>query len=107
MVTDRELMELAAKAAGYTLIGYNEETYEGICLHKNGEEFFWNPRTDDGDALRLAIKLEFAIRFDMGFVGVSNARIFVSEPYLMEDYPYAATRRAIFRAATEIGKAMP
>jgi len=49
MSTDRELLELAAKAACYALAevpsGY------GSFLCKGGAE--WNPLTDDGDALRL------------------------------------------------------
>ena len=45
-MTDRELLEAAAKAAGY------------VHYHP-GDGFYqtWNPLTDDGDALRLAVKL--------------------------------------------------
>lgn len=58
--TDRELLILAAKAAGvegeyesWTGQGFKE----GIRQVLNGEKCLrpWNPLTDDGDAFRLAI----------------------------------------------------
>lgn len=96
---NRELLELAAKAAGING-AYFFETYDDlICdgIWANDEDdcsYQWNPLTDDGDALRLAVKLRllwdemelFDLHFD------SKA----------ED-PCAATRRAIVRAAAEIG----
>ena len=50
-MTDRELLEAAAKAAG---IDYYARAQSGGMLTDNGE---WNPLTDDGDALRLAVRL--------------------------------------------------
>ena len=84
-MTDRELLELAAKAAGIKTEFY-ENDYGEI-------ESEWNPLTDDGDALRLAVKLKLWTHSGMG-------------AFLDEPDPYAATRRAIVRAAAEIGKAM-
>ena len=91
-MTDRELLELAAKAAGNGfVIGY------------------WNPLTDDGDALRLAVKLSLdVLQNPMG----QTTRCIVmgddaQECEVLEDYngdPYAATRRAIVRAAAAIGE---
>ena len=93
-MTDRELLELAAKAAGLEVVT--------PTMLKYGQ---WNPLTDDGDALRLAVKLR--IRFaGMG----ERACAFIGLREFWEDEgsdPYAATRRAITRAAAEIGKAMP
>lgn len=110
---DKELLELAAKAAGVDLSG-------GIDEHGEYEEN-WSPLTDDGDALRLAVKLHFWIKdfapFDMygipgGAVGMieiwlaqENDPIYV-EWYKTGDDRYAATRRAIVRAAAEIGKGL-
>lgn len=101
-MTDRELLKWAAKAAGITY------EIDGFITGTNRNVF--NPLTDDGDAFRLAVKL----RMDT-LPGVNGALAFVSrnhpkryqaeEPY--GDDPYAATRRAIVRAAAEIGKAMP
>jgi hypothetical protein len=108
-MTDRELLELAAKAAGYHWVDAG-----GKILVEVGMRFvFWNPLTDDGDALRLAVKLGLLIdthdsiylqehsSYASG-VTVSFAGIFIEE--LLDLDPYAATRRAIVRAAAEIGK---
>jgi hypothetical protein len=95
-MTDRELLELAAKAAGIEC----EKTPIGFYL--SDEDRNWNPLTDDGDALRLAVKLR--IRFaGMG----ERACAFIGLREFWEDEgsdPFAATRRAITRAAAEIGK---
>jgi hypothetical protein len=97
-MTDRELLELAAKAAGIE-IKYNYlGTQDARCA--------WYPLDDDGDALRLAVKLRLTIYHTS--VGVS-----ASEPEgrsmleLNGTDPDAATRRAIVRAAAEIGRQMP
>lgn len=79
-MTDRELLELAAKAIGIDYWFGKEGTVE------------WNPLTDDGDALRLAVKIEW-IPSRVEVVGLS-----------MNEDPYAATRRAIVRAAAAMGK---
>ena len=90
-MTDKELLELAAKSAGIegTWVGSFQclEMYEpdGCIAH-------WNPLTDDGDALRLAVKLKLLDEHDVMY-GQWNG----------ED-PYEAQRRAIVRAAAEIGK---
>ena len=112
-MTDRELLDLAAKAAGYVI----EINYYGMDRHGlfNTEKCvppaLWNPLTDDGDALRLAVKCNLDIRFDSHENGVSV------EVCGMWDYApagsletfekngCAATRRAIVRAAAEIGMA--
>ena len=93
MRTDRELLELAAKVAGR---GY----VVGRDWHDKGELYvdgrYWNPLTDDGDALRLAVKLEMDIFFNDGDTDVMGASEGGGDPF-------ARTRRAIVRAAAEIG----
>ncbi len=100
MNNDRELLELAAKAAGY------EKDVDG-CYFESGfpTMISWNPLTDDGDALRLAVKLGLCVSPDSSGVYCTNADTFI-EITASEygDDPYAATRRAIVRAAAEIGK---
>jgi len=109
-MTDRELLEAAAKAAG---MSYVHDL--GVLSHDDFNEFVcWNPLTDDGDALRLAVKLH--MRFDVwveaACVTVHCARpaaeiiwLHLSESlYRVEET--AATRRAIVRAAAEIGRSM-
>lgn len=109
-MTDRELLELAAKAAGAERNGYRYgengreplygmsfEVYEGIEYRP------WNPLKDDGDALRLAVKLGLIINNRHDKVLVENHR---QDRFWQPhgDDEEAATRRAIVRAAAEIGK---
>ena len=100
-MTDRELLEVAAKAAGAKWI--DDEMFGcGWAL----DDCWWNPLTDDGDALRLAVKLEMYIvtRFEKTNVSAPRLDGWIVEPH--HDNPDAATRRAIVRAAAEIGKEM-
>jgi len=111
-MTDRELTELAAKAAG--LSGRWNEPFQWLDLdgaHTKGKaRTAWSPLIDDGDALRLAVKLDISIRQQFAMVQAEyplldeeyNTRKVLCEGVL-DDY-YAATRRAIVRAAAEIGK---
>ena len=105
-MTDKELLELAARAAGIAWVRHAENTECASLLLKKGG--WWNPLTDDGDALRLAVKLELSLDlFDFAITcgypanGEGNE---LDEPVVGD--PYAATRRAIVRAAAEIGKEM-
>jgi hypothetical protein len=96
-MTDRELLELAAKAAGRGSQWWMESTW-------NGPDKEWNPLTDDADALRLAVKLRLVLFLEIPRIGI-GPRMDGPEVYLDEgDDPYAATRRAIVRAAAEIGR---
>lgn len=100
---DKQLLEMAAKAAG---IVYNESFGKGMWVGEfySGKE--WNPLTDDGDALRLACDLRFEVKPRWRFVEVNNGVEIIFED--CEDEPtlrYAATRRAITRAAAEIARA--
>ena len=101
-MTDKELLELAAKAAGYSV--RTDITYaDGVVVNDGA---IWNPLTDDGDALRLAVKMNLLIDSDYnGGVGVGSAS-FEEVWEGKENDPYAATRRAIVRATAEIGKGM-
>ena len=102
-MSDRELLELAAKAAGievFWLAGWNL-----LVLKRNKQA--WNPLTDDGDALRLAVKLRIEvepwIHGDSACARAAVREVLVDEPHYGDD-PERATRRAIVRAAAEIGK---
>lgn len=101
-MTDLELLELAAKAAGYESQGMEDGR-----MYLFGIQDGWNPLTDDGDALQLAVKLRMKI--DLSDYGAA-ARIGTGRWYGYEEHIYggieAATRRAIVRAAAELGKAM-
>jgi hypothetical protein len=117
-VTDRELLELAAKAAGYEWTGYFGDD-EVECQYFDiglGEEVVpWNPLTDDGDALRLAVKCEMSLDLfdDLIRVGYTLPDESLRPADRTADViespkadPCAATRRAIVRAAAEIGRKM-
>jgi hypothetical protein len=112
-MTDLELLKFAAKAAGYD-VNFEDciDAYEWFPkgYDENGDVIsWWNPRNDDGDALRLAVKLHLDIfnYSEAGYVDVvdeHNRVTCISEDY--GDDPFAATRRAILRAAAEIGEKM-
>lgn len=102
-MTDRELLELAAKAAGIDI--HPDE--KGLWLMTRFETWDeWNPLEDDGDALRLAVKLDIDIRQDGNTVeaygALAGQDIFATERSAPN--PYAATRRAIVRAAAALGE---
>ncbi len=107
-MTDRELLELAAKAAGIRLEwdGNPEEWqpmyYQGKTYH------FFDPLTDDGDALRLAVQLHLTIyQWSLSECCVCNESGTINESVSYGEDQLAATRRAIvLAAAAEIGKGM-
>jgi hypothetical protein len=108
-VTDRKLLELAAKAYGIDL--YFGPTGAWITPTVDITNVEWNPLTDDCDALRLAVKLGFKIVHWGNNPLNKSVAIYKSQepagPLCFERHdedPYAATRRAIVRAAAEIGR---
>lgn len=94
---DRELLEMAAKAIG-------GEYLDGIGLMIGGSVAEWNPMADDGDALRLAVKLSLIINNQHNEVLVEDRRQDrFWQPHDGDEQ--AATRRAIVRAAASIARA--
>jgi hypothetical protein len=101
---DETLLELAAKAAGLS-------HPDGVYWVRNDTGDSWNPLIDDGDALRLAVQLKLDVFFHPSSVEahIAGGRIPPIRHIARELYdadPYAATRRAITRAAAEIGRSM-
>lgn len=95
-MTDRELLEAAARAAGIDL-DWCAETARPAARDMHGGAAFWNPLEDDGDALKLADQLQLTIKFDCGLVLIgTNKKLLADEA--SEDYKYA-----IVRAAAAIG----
>ena len=114
MSNDRELLELAAKASGVTpylgIINDKGVAAHLVETHTECYKKYWNPLTDDGDALRLAVKMKmrFSTVCNLGDQAVASVTDIYSNG-AVEDHngdPYAATRRAIVRAAAEIGRAI-
>jgi len=102
---DRELLELAAKAAGINGV-FTLGSGSALEMHTpRGFQIYWNPIADDADALRLAAKLGVDVCFGANYVTARGSvqTLIVSNA----DSIYAATRRAIVRAAAEIGRQMP
>ena len=97
-MTDREMLEWAAKSIGDHAEEYDEK--RGVWLAN--ARVWWNPRDDDGDAFRLAVKLRLLLHIwdNKNVVVVSPGNNAVE----FTDDPYAATRRAIVRAAAKIGR---
>ncbi len=105
MNNDRELLELAAKATGIEFHIDNLDACPNLVA--NGR--VWHPLNDDGDALRLAVKLKLCVSIDFDRVDVTTPQMDNATEYFYDNPPtdpYAATRRAIVRAAAEIGKGM-
>lgn len=110
-MTDKELLELAAKAIGMTL-QYN-------YLGGRDASQPWNPLTDDGDALQLVVDLGMVIdvRYKNGGMRAHNEITYwigddvtgrsIIFGFHTKDESRSACRRAIVCAAAEIGKAMP
>jgi hypothetical protein len=134
-MTDRELLAAAAKAAGWkgwrskhgywnvtrpdgtSLVCCNHlmpfDSYTGDKLPEPTcadaiAESGWNPLTDDGDALRLAVKMQLRVSCNdesaRATYGLFNSGTCgdINEP--IGDDPYTATRRAIVRAAAAMAK---
>lgn len=107
MSNDRELLELAAKAAGYDIyMAWTEfGSFDGYRIGSLSGDT-WNPLADDGAALRLAVKT--------GEPFVVRTRCVTTMGGLKEDFDPSipgddmrAVRLVIVRAAAEVGKAMP
>lgn len=113
-MTDRELLEAAARAAGHRIVEWTQDGNRvdvAIIIRGDGDGFSklpWQPLLEnqltdaDGDALRLAVRLDIPVfpyddETSTGTVGV------VAKNWGSKE---ANTRRAIVRAAAQIGEGM-
>lgn len=112
-LSDRELLELAAKAAGLKIIADGAYNKGVIIDLPRGRSALWNPLHNDGDAFRLAVRLNLIIEppRDNGFAHVyhyhRSLEVAERRSAITHEAELTATRRAIVRAAAEIGKKMP
>lgn len=126
-MTDQELLELAAKAAGVVLkpVEVKNVEFKGddrfigyMAEPKDWPRGWFGPLTDDGDALRLAVMLGLSVevrRASPGWgaphvevYGYTYRRSLATESAIDNGESLRiSARRAIVRAAAEIGKAMP
>ena len=105
-MTDRKLLELAAKAAG---IQFSELGSGARYAPQPGimQPYVpWNPLADDSDALRLAVKLHLTVGVGLSGSTVTDAFRNPLAVNMHDNDPCAATRRAIVHAAAEIGRNM-
>jgi hypothetical protein len=113
--SDRELIALAARAAG---IKPPASPYEGTIDTSGAFVYYddcegktwhtWNPLINDRDAFRLAVHIGLIVNAPSVIGEVAEATFYeikISEPVGSDRY--AATRRAIVRAAAEIGRELP
>lgn len=102
VATTGSTLAFAAKAIGFDL---HINQAGASQLWKNGVYVrFWDPLAYDGDAFRLAVALNLTIALHthgVGWVDVGHIK------ELTGSDPYAATRRAIVRAAAKLGALMP
>lgn len=106
-MTDQELLEYAAKAVGVEI--HNTEFFSGP--HLKGTTRTWNPLVSDADAFRLGVSLRLPVEylpneppFEPGRVAIGGGYNVV-EDVVLDDWNTAA-KRAIVRAAAEIGRSM-
>lgn len=108
-MTDRELLELAARAAGlpFSKGGLNAERLTmdppnpGLWIR--GGNSCWNPLLDDGDALRIAVRLRLKIVHTESAAFCSRR----GKVLAFEDHgpdAHRATRRVIVRAAAALAQ---
>lgn len=112
--TDRQLLELAGKAAKLDLDWSRYDEDYGIAFR--GLAKFWNPLRDGNDALDLAVLLNLDILQDPYNSRTNGVEVIANEPVDAESRawawevrapdPAAATRRAIVRCAAHIGEMM-
>lgn len=114
---DREILELAAKAAGLEVLGVivlEDGTLKGVDVADGTNiTHYWHPLADDGDAFRLACDLGLRVfpiaRTASGAAcsavgSATGTRL--SEVADMALSVRAASRKAITLAAAEIGRLM-
>jgi hypothetical protein len=112
-MSDKELLEFAAKAVDIVIVRsrLDDPMNKDFLVENSRRNEFqaagpWNPLTDDGDALRLAVDLKLFVHLDGDLVEViGDKSVFERAGY--KGCRLSAARRAIVRAAAEIGKAMP
>lgn len=110
--TDKELLELAAKAAGLNVKMFEVDqdgNFSGLIVGTKNtkEKIWWNPLVSDGDAFRLSVNLSMSIQhLDLSIkvtpylngmcCGTTAVEVCGSRQF--------ATRRAIVRSAAALGE---
>lgn len=114
IMNDRELLEMAAKAAGLYVccdpeyLGLKEFGEDLLVKEeKYGNYRKWNPLDDDGDAFRLAVSLSMQVVIRKGWVEVLIHGVQLSSLescYSIDGCMRETARRAIVLAATRMDR---
>lgn len=105
-MTDKELLKLAAKTAGYTEIIYRSS---GLYVRESRDDewMLWNPLEDDGDAFRLLLSIGADVyhgtsEYDEPIITIQAETMPLSDaPSALRDSA-SEIRRAIVRAAASV-----
>jgi hypothetical protein len=101
---DLELLRLAARAIGAEVELVDGENWVNLHFEDGSVVYSWNPLAFNGDALELAVALRLSIDIIEPGCSVWAKKIDVIVTENNADH-MIATRRAVTRAAAEIGKA--
>jgi hypothetical protein len=116
MSTDRELLELAAKAAGFKVQPKGRTDGAFLVLMNEDGDFIWNPRNNGSDSMMLACIV--GLRVDFGYHTGADKRRGVAVWTPGDDSPFPPfwtmygrnpdldVRLTILRAAACVGMAM-
>ena len=118
ILTDKQLNAYAANAIGLVMPAWGHCNDYGVTIGSERDgPIYWSPLTDDGDAFRLAVTLQLEVYHANDEGDAVYAGYYPTEntgmKYCIEYYDdlshqgdaTSATRRAIVRAAADMGKA--
>lgn len=113
-MNEREMLELAAKAAGYLSACHEDGTFlVSDCFDADIQEHIykqWRPDLDDGDCARMEAYLGIEVAWSSVYAMSDNHRLddcMIEHFVLHNGDKQAARRRASLRVAAQIGKSMP
>lgn len=110
-MSDKELLEFAAKALGFTPLLCYESSRNCLRIGNRDSYFIWRPLTDNSHAFKLAVEMNMRLELDND----SSVHVWIDSIECGGDMQanayenighdkFVATRRAIVRCAAEIGR---
>lgn len=107
---DRELLELAARALGAQFEEVDGEGYGNLFFEDGSVVYSWNSLMFSGDAFELGVELGIQTTpgtyLDQTATAYTPYGVEAKEPVSYAQDMVSATRRAITRAAAELGRAI-
>lgn len=106
-MNDKNILELAAKAAGYNGLGFYDER---LGYMWDGEGWTFDPKNDDGDCFRLAAKLRLTVKIEDHecevFDQSGECLRSIGMHHAADEEVLEVVREAVTSAAAEIGRQM-